>query len=125
MAAKILISDDAAFIREILAQLLTEAGYEIIGEAGNGAEAIQLALTLQPDLIIMDIIMPKVSGIEATKEILKSFPEARILAISTEGNETLVMRALDAGCLDFVTKPFIARDLLSRVQKLLENSKNI
>lgn len=118
---KILIVDDAAFIREVLAQILRKNGYEIAGEAANGLEAIQLAQQTNPDLIIMDIVMPEKSGIQATVEILQSSPNTPIVACSTEGSETMVMKAMEAGCCDFITKPFNVDNIVKTVKSILES----
>lgn len=103
---KVLIVDDAAFIREVLSQLLVKQGFEVIGEAVNGVEAINMAREHKPDIIIMDIVMPEKSGIQATQEILSELPETKIVACSTEGSEAMVTKALEAGCCDFIVKPF-------------------
>jgi two-component system chemotaxis response regulator CheY len=114
-----LVADDAPFIREIVRALAQKSGIALIGEAANGHEAVEQALAKRPDVILMDIIMPLMSGIEATKEILKQIPDARIIAFTTADEEILAARALDAGCRSFLAKPFSAEDLLNAVRASL------
>ncbi len=116
MSMKVLIVDDAAFIREVLAQLLSKHGFEVAGEAVNGAEAIEMARSIQPDIIVMDIVMPEKSGIQATQEILAEFPQIKIVACSTEGSEAMVTKALEAGCCDFIVKPFKIENVVSTLK---------
>ena len=115
----ILVADDAPFIREIVRVIALKNGIDVVGEAADGHEAVQLALALRPDVILMDIIMPRKSGIEATIEILKQMPDARIIAFSTADADILATRALDAGCRSFVGKPFKADDLLAAIHECL------
>jgi two-component system chemotaxis response regulator CheY len=115
---RILIVDDAAFVREVLTQILLKHQFDVVGEAVDGDEAIQKASSLKPDLIIMDIVMPKKSGIQATLEILEANPKQKILACSTEGGEAMVMKALEAGCVDFITKPFKIESLIATIKNV-------
>ena len=119
MKNKIVIVDDAPFIREVVHQLLSKSGYQIVGEAENGEEAIQVVLENEPDLVLMDIVLPIKSGIEATKAIKERLPDIKVLACSTVDNEAMVMRALEAGCEGYVTKPFKAEELLASIHRLL------
>jgi two-component system chemotaxis response regulator CheY len=114
---RLLVADDAPFIREIVRHVAEKNGIELVGEAADGAEAVTLAQSLKPDVILMDIIMPKMSGIEATKEILETLPSTKIIAFSTTDQETVVIRALEAGCVSFVVKPFKAEELLAVIRK--------
>lgn len=118
---RMIVADDAPFIREIVRHLCEKNGIDLIGEAVDGAEAIRLALELKPDLILMDIIMPKKSGIEASKEILAKMPNIKIIAFSTADQETMVMRALESGCCSFCVKPFKADELLAAIRKSITN----
>ncbi len=120
MGQRVLIVDDAAFIREVLTQILLKNGFEIAGEATNGQEAVELAQQTRPDLIIMDIVMPEKSGIQATQEILETSPRVPIIACSTEGSETMVMKAMAAGCVDFVVKPFKVDDFVKTIRSVLD-----
>ena len=114
---KLMVVDDAPFILEIIRHTLKNTSYEIIGEATNGNEAIELAQNIRPDIILMDIIMPHKSGIDATKEILKQLPNTKIIAFSTADQESMVMLALEAGCCDYIVKPFKAEQLLKTLDK--------
>jgi two-component system chemotaxis response regulator CheY len=120
MGRRIVIVDDAAFIREVLQHLLTKAGYEVAGEACDGEEAVTLVKEIQPDLVIMDLVMPKKSGIQATEELISALPKLKVIACSTEGSEMMVMRALEAGCCDYITKPFAAQQVLDVVARVVE-----
>ena len=117
---RLIVADDAPFIREIVRAIVAKiGGISLVGEAVNGEEAVELALKLKPDVILMDIIMPKKSGIEATKEIIKALPETRIIAFSTADQETMVMRALEAGCCSFMEKPFNQEQLTKAINETL------
>ncbi len=112
---RIVIADDAAFIREIIQQVCEKKGWQVVGEADNGIEAVEVSLRERPDIIIMDLIMPQKSGIDATKEILEAAPDMTIVACSTVDEPNLIMRALDAGCVNYITKPFEAKQLIDVV----------
>jgi two-component system chemotaxis response regulator CheY len=113
---RLIVADDAPFIREIVRTVCERNGIALVGEAINGVEAVALALEHKPDVVLMDIIMPEKSGIEATKEIIAVAPDMRIIAFSTADQETMVMRALEAGCCSFLVKPFKGEELLKAVQ---------
>ncbi len=119
MAHKIMLVDDASFMRMMLKNILVGSGYEIIGEAENGAKAIEQYKNLKPDLIIMDIIMPEMGGIDAVREIIKLNPSARILMCSSMGQQSLVVEAIQAGAKDFIVKPFQPSNVLEAVKKAL------
>jgi len=106
MAQKVLIVDDAAFMRMLLKDIITKAGYEVVGEAGNGAEAVQKYKELKPDVVTMDITMPQMDGIQAIKEIKKIDPDAKIIVCSAMGQQAMVVEAIQAGAKDFIVKPF-------------------
>ena len=114
-----IIVDDAPFIREVVSQALTRHGFEVVGEAADGLEAVEKAMLLKPDLILMDVVMPKKSGIDATKEILQVLPNVRIVAISTVDQQSMVLKALDAGCCDYVAKPFETEKLIQTLRRAL------
>lgn len=115
---RLLVVDDAPFIREIVRNVVEKKGIEVVGEGRDGDEAIRLALERNPDVILMDIIMPRKSGIEATKEILRHQPEAKIVAFSTADQESLVTQAMEAGCIGYLVKPFNSDDLLGAIEKV-------
>jgi two-component system chemotaxis response regulator CheY len=120
VSKRVLIVDDAVFMRNVIKDIFTAAGFRVIGEASNGLEAVERYQELKPDLITMDIVMPFRSGIEATREIIKQDPNAIVLMCSALGQESLVMEAIEAGAMDFVVKPFRAEDVLAVVNKVLD-----
>jgi two-component system chemotaxis response regulator CheY len=123
MSKRVLIADDAAFMREMLRDILTEGGFEIAAEAIDGNEAIELFQEHSPDLVMLDIVMPRKSGLEALKEITSMNPSACVVMCSALGQETLVMDALEAGARDFIVKPFKPEKVIDVVGKALEKSE--
>jgi two-component system, chemotaxis family, chemotaxis protein CheY len=119
VAHKVLLVDDASFMRMMLKNILVGSGYEIIGEAENGAKAIEQFKALKPDLVIMDIIMPEMGGIDAVREIMKVNPGAKILMCSSMGQQSLVVEAIQAGAKDFIVKPFQPSNVIEAVKKVL------
>ena len=119
MSRTVLIVDDAIFMRTMIADILKGAGFEVVGEASSGVEAVQMYKDLQPDLVTMDIVMPDMGGIDAVREIVKDDPGARILMCSAMGQQGLVVEAIQAGARDFVVKPFQPSRVLEAVQRLM------
>ncbi|WP_026893840.1 response regulator [Clostridiisalibacter paucivorans] len=119
MGKGILIVDDAAFMRMMIKDILSKNGYDILGEAENGAKAIEKYKELSPDLVIMDITMPEVDGIQAVKEIKKINNDAKIVMCSAMGQQAMVIEAIQAGAKDFIVKPFQADRVLEAVKKVL------
>ena len=119
MSRRVLIADDAAFMREMLRDILSEGGYEIVAEAADGHEAISAYTEHHPDLVTLDIVMPRRSGLEALREIVAGDPGACVVMCSALGQEALVMEALDAGAQDFVVKPFKPDHVLEVMEKAL------
>lgn len=115
---KILLVDDAAFMRMRCAKLLVENGYEV-NEAENGQEAISKYQAYRPDLVLMDITMPVMDGISATREIKSADPNARVVMVSALGQQTMVIEAIKAGAKDFVVKPFEPDKILATVKKFV------
>ncbi len=115
----ILISDDAAFMRMMIKDILTKNGYEVVGEAENGAIAVEKYNELKPDLVIMDITMPEMDGIEAVKTIKGNDPDAKIIMCSAMGQQAMVIEAIQAGAKDFIVKPFQADRVLEAVKKVI------
>lgn len=116
MAINILVVDDAPFIRELIIQIVAKEGWQVVGEAENGKQAVAKAAETNPDIIIMDLIMPEMSGLDATREILLQNPDAKIIACSTVNDQNLIMRALDAGCVNYITKPFEREKIVSIIK---------
>ena len=117
--ARILIVDDAAFMRMMLKDILTKNGLEVVGEAVNGADAIEKYRELQPDVVTMDITMPEMDGITAVKQIKAQFPQARVIMCSAMGQQPMVLEAIQAGAKDFVVKPFQADRVMESIKKVL------
>ena len=113
MTQKVLIVDDAAFMRSMIADIVgKQEGFEVVGQASTGAEAVERYRELKPDLVTMDIVMPEMDGIEATRKIMQENPEARIVMCSALGQEALVIESIAAGARDFIVKPFTAEKVL-------------
>ena len=120
MAKRVLIVDDAAFMREMLRDMLSEAGYEVVAEAVDGEQAVTAFRENSPDLVTLDIVMPRKSGLEALREIVALDPGTCVVMCSALGQEALVMEALEAGARDFIVKPFKPDNVLEVVSKALE-----
>ncbi|RKQ84202.1 response regulator [Brockia lithotrophica] len=119
MSKRILIVDDAAFMRMMLKDILKRGGYEVVGEAANGVEAVALYRELRPDLVTMDITMPEMDGIAALKQIRTLDPEAKVIMVSAMGQQAMVIEAIQSGARDFIVKPFQAERVLEAVRKVL------
>ena len=119
MGNKVLVVDDAAFMRMMIKDILRKGGYEVVGEAEDGAKAIDKYRELHPDLVTMDITMPDMDGITAVKEIRKIDPNALIIMCSAMGQQAMVIDAIQAGAKDFVVKPFQPERVLEAVRKVL------
>ena len=119
MAKNILVVDDAAFMRMMIKDILTKNGYNVVGEAENGAEALEKYTELKPDLVLMDITMPEVDGIQALKNIKGSDPEAKIIMCSAMGQQAMVIEAIQGGAKDFIVKPFQPDRVLEAVKKVV------
>lgn len=120
MAGKtVLIVDDAAFMRMMVKDILTKNGFDVVGEAENGAKAVEKYSELNPDLTIMDITMPEMDGIEAVKAIKAINKEANVIMCSAMGQQAMVIESIQAGAKDFVVKPFQAERVIEAVSKVL------
>ena len=113
-----LITDDALFMRTALKNILTENGFEVVGEAENGAESVEMYASLKPDVVLMDITMPEMDGIEALRAIRAADPQARVVMCTAMGQKSLVVEAIGAGARDFVVKPFEAQRVVDAINKL-------
>ncbi|MBF1050819.1 MAG: response regulator [Peptostreptococcaceae bacterium] len=119
MAKGILLVDDAAFMRMMLKDILVKNGYEVLGEAENGLKAVEKYKELNPDLVIMDITMPEMDGIDAVKEIKKTDANATVIMCSAMGQQAMVIEAIQSGAKDFIVKPFQADRILEAVKKVI------
>lgn len=117
--ARVLVVDDAAFMRKMVGDALASGGHEVVGEAGSGGEAIDRFRELQPEVTTLDITMPGKDGLEALREIVAMDPSARIVMCSALGQESKVLEAIMAGAKDFVVKPFEPARVLDAVKKAL------
>jgi two-component system chemotaxis response regulator CheY len=117
--ARVLITDDAAFMRMMIKNILTQNGHEVVGEAENGRQAVEQYAALKPDVCTMDITMPEKDGIEALKEILADDPTARVVMCSALGQEAKVIESMRAGAKDFVIKPFQQDRVLAAIAKAM------
>lgn len=119
MSKRILIVDDAAFMRMMIKDILTKNGYDVVAEAADGMQAIEKYNEHQPDLVTMDITMPEMDGITALKEIKKINPSAKVIMCSAMGQQAMVIDAIQAGAKDFIVKPFQADRVIEAISKTL------
>ena len=119
MAKSILICDDAAFMRMMIKDILTKNGYTVAGEAENGVKAIEKYNEVHPDLVLMDITMPEMDGIQALKKIKEADPAANIIMCSAMGQQAMVIESIQSGAKDFIVKPFQADRVLEAVKKAI------
>ncbi|MGE7918345.1 response regulator [Viridibacillus sp. NPDC093762] len=117
---KVLVVDDTMFMRHAIKMMLADSSYEVVGEANNGMEAIEKYRELLPDVVTMDVTMPVMSGLDATKVIIEEFPDAKIIIISALGQQKMILQALSLGAKDFITKPFDQQRLMSTIVKVVE-----
>ena len=119
MSQTVLICDDAIFMRTMISDILVQAGFDVVGEAESGVQAVERYRQLKPDLVTMDIVMPDMGGIDAVRDIIREDPQAKILMCSAMGQQALVIEAIQAGARDFVVKPFQPSRVLEAVQRVL------
>ena len=119
MAKNILISDVSAFMRMMIKYILTKNGYNVVGEAENGKVAVDKYTELKPDLVLMDITMPEMDGIESLKAIRAKDPNACVIMCSAMGQQAMVIEAIQSGAKDFIVKPFQAERVLEAVKKVI------
>ncbi|TXC91847.1 response regulator [Metabacillus litoralis] len=117
--ARILIVDDAKFMRMTLSNILIKANHEVVGEAENGLQAVELFEKEKPDLVTMDITMPEQNGIEALREIKSQYPDAKIIMCSAMGQQKMVVEAIESGAKDFIVKPFDENRVLEAITRVL------
>ena len=119
MAKNILICDDAAFMRMMIKDILTKNGYTVCGEAENGLRAVEKYGELNPDLVLMDITMPEMDGIQALKKIKENDASASVIMCSAMGQQAMVIESIQSGAKDFIVKPFQADRVLEAVRKVV------
>ena len=117
--ARVLVVDDAAFMRKMVTDALTKGGHEVVGEAGNGVEAIERYRELKPDLTTLDITMPEKDGLAALKDIIELDPTAKVVMCSALGQESKVLESIKLGAKDFIVKPFQPDRVIDAVGKAL------
>lgn len=120
MSLRVMIVDDALFMRNVLKDIFVRAGFEVVAEADNGEDALPLYRQVAPQLVTMDIIMPKRSGLEALRDIIAADPAARVIVVSALGQDALVLEAVEAGARDFIVKPFKEAKVLEAVHRVME-----
>ncbi|HUW65095.1 MAG TPA: response regulator [Spirochaetia bacterium] len=123
MGYRILIVDDAVFMRMMIKNILTKNGFDVVGEAENGYMAVKMFHELKPDLITMDITMPEMDGIAGVKEIRKNDPSARIIMVSAMGQQAMVMEAIQAGAKDFIVKPFQQDRIVQAIERVMSRDR--
>lgn len=117
--ARVLVVDDAAFMRMMLTNMLVKGGHEVVGQAENGKQAIEMYSSLLPDLVTLDITMPEMDGLEALKLIMAKDPNAKIVMCSAMGQQAMVLDAVKSGAKDFIVKPFEESKILETVTKVV------
>ncbi len=117
MGKKVLIVDDSAYMRSVIKTALVKEGYEIVGEAGDGETAIDLAIELSPDLITLDNILPDMMGLEILKVLQEEKVTSKVIMVSAVGQQTMVNKGIELGALDYLVKPFTSESLLEVVAK--------
>ena len=122
MGARILLADDLQFIKMVEKDVLEKMGYSVIGDAKDGMEAIQMYQELKPDIVIMDITMPKMDGLNALKAIMQFDKSAKVIMCSALGQQKLIVEAIKLGAKDFIVKPFKPERIISALQKILGES---
>jgi two-component system, chemotaxis family, chemotaxis protein CheY len=119
MSKRVLIVDDSIYMRSLIKTALTEAGYEVVGEAPNGETAIDLAIDLQPDLITLDNILPDMMGFEILKVLKDEGVKSKVIMVSAVGQQTVVNKGIALGAADYIVKPFTSEDLVKVVNKIM------
>jgi two-component system chemotaxis response regulator CheY len=121
MNKRILIVDDSFYMRTMLKNMLTDAGYEVVGEAANGAQAVEMAASTNPDLITLDVILPDNTGLDVLKSLRQIQPNAKVVMCSAVGQEVIVTEAIENGALAYIVKPFSEEKVLEIVGSALQN----
>jgi len=125
MNKRILIVDDSFYMRTMLKNMLTDAGYDVVGEAANGQQALEMAVATNPDLITLDVILPDNTGLDVLKGIRQQQPDAKVVMCSAVGQETIVNEAIENGALAYIVKPFSEERVLEIVGSALQGDSSI
>jgi two-component system chemotaxis response regulator CheY len=120
MGIDVLIVDDLTFIKMVLKDLVEKAGFRVVGEASDGEEALRLFDEKRPDIVLMDITMPKMDGLTALQKILEMDPEAKVIMCSALGQQRLILQAIQLGAKDFIVKPFRPERVIGSIKKILD-----
>ena len=120
---KILLVDDSTYIRTVLGSVITEAGFEVAGEAADGAEAIRKYMDLKPDLVLMDVIMEPMNGMDATKAILDQDPAAKILMVTVLEDKDILLDFVKIGAKGYIAKPFTKNEIGEKIKEIMGNNK--
>lgn len=118
-SAKIVIVDDSDFSRSVITKMLSEEGFQVIGEASSAEAALPLIKEKKPDIVIADIVMPNVSGLELAEKIGATYPEVSVIMISSLSQEHIVLDAINAGASDFIAKPIQKQQLIDSIEKIM------
>lgn len=121
MSKKVLIVDDSPYMRSVIKSALVEEGFEIVGEAGDGESAIDLALDLVPDLITLDNILPDMMGLEILKVLKQEGLNSKVVMVSAVGQQTMVNKGMELGASDYLVKPFTSDGLIDVINKVMKS----
>lgn len=124
MQTQVLIADDAMFMRKVIRKHLAECGMTDIVEAANGAEAVELFIKNRPGLVLMDITMPEMTGLEALEEILKTDPEAKVIMCSAIGQQSMIIKSLEMGAMGFIVKSFEKNEFEATIRSVIGQPEN-
>jgi two-component system chemotaxis response regulator CheY len=122
--AKVMVVDDSLFMRMVIKRILVEHGHEIVAEATNGKEAVEKYGQYQPEIVTMDITMPEMNGIEAVREIVSRYPDAKVIMCTAMGQQPMLIDAINAGAKGFIIKPFDKRRVLEEITRVA-NHQNV
>ena len=120
MGIDVLIVDDLTFIKMVLKDLVEKAGFRVVGEASDGEEALKMYDEKRPDVVLLDITMPKMDGLTALRKILEMDPQAKVIMCSALGQQRLILQAIQLGAKDFIVKPFKPERVIGSIKKTLD-----
>lgn len=121
---KIVVVDDSDFSRSLIIKMLKESGFNVVGEANSAVSALQVIKDKEPHVVITDIVMPEVSGIELTENINQNFDNVYVIVVSSLSQEHVVLEAISAGAADFIAKPINQQQLVESLEKIMTQMKN-